>query len=109
MGRLKKPENETESDAITRRAKERIANKSTRNEKISWDRKMNNMVSLLANLTPIEEQIIELTAQKIKIYDDIQQLRTVMVADCVHPFTHLEVKDDHVICKFCEHKFSISL
>ncbi|PPD53422.1 MAG: hypothetical protein CTY12_04900 [Methylotenera sp.] len=107
MARLKKPENETENEALVRREKETIANNATRNEKVSWDRKMDNMVSLLALLQPIEEQITDLTAQKMPIIDRIQALRTDMVKECVHPYTHLVHHEDYIVCKFCDKKFTI--
>ena len=107
MARQKRPENETEEEMMIRRAKERVANKSTRNEKVSWDRKMDNMVTLLTAIDPIEEQIIELMAKKIPIYDEIQALRQIMIKECTHPITHLVHKGDHVICKFCDRKFNV--
>ena len=107
MARLKKPENETENEALIRREKETIANNATRNEKVSWDRKMDNMVSLLAQLEPIENQITDLMAQKLPIIDKIQSLRNDMVRECVHPFTHLVHHDDYVVCKFCNKKSAI--
>lgn len=107
MARLKKPENETEDEALVRREKETIANNATRNEKVSWDRKMDNMVSLLALLQPIEDQITDLTAQKMPIIDRIQELRKDMVKECVHPYTHLVHHDDYIVCKFCDRKFTL--
>ena len=79
MARRKIPEGETPEEAIERQTKEAIANNANRSEKTSWNRKMDNMVSLMAKLMPIEEQIIELQAQKNPIFDDIQKLRNTMV------------------------------
>jgi hypothetical protein len=107
MARLRKPENETTDEAEVRRVKETIANKATRNEKVAWDRKMDNMVTLLAKLQPIEDQIADLLTLKMPIIDDVQALRTLMVNDCVHPFTHLVEHDDHIVCKFCNRKFNV--
>jgi hypothetical protein len=107
MSRVKKPENETLEELRIRKAKETISGAKTRNEDVSFTRKMNSMVKLLSQLTPIEEQLTELMAQKMPIMDEIQVLRATMVADCIHPITHLVVKDNYVICKFCERKFSI--
>jgi hypothetical protein len=108
MPRLKKPEDETQAEATIRKIKESIANAATRNEKVSFDRKMNNMVSFLAELQPIEDEITALIAQKMPIMDNIQNLRMEMLKDCVHPITHLVVKDNYAVCKFCERKFSIA-
>lgn len=107
MARLRKPEDETQDEAEIRRTKEIVSNKATRNEKVAWDRKMNNMVSLLAELTPIEEQLLGLITAKTKLVENIQELRGEMVLDCVHPFTHLVFHDDHVVCKFCDRKFKV--
>ena len=101
MARKKNPENETEEQAYQRKVLETIANASGRSEKTSWNRKMDNMVNLISRLRPIEEQIIDLNAQKTPILDEISQLRAVMVAECVHPFEQLVYKDDHAECKFC--------
>ena len=107
MARVKKPENETPEEAIIRHAKEQVANSATRNEKVSWDRKMDNMVKLLTDLQPIEDQILDLQAKKMPIIDSVQALRTEMVQSCVHPFTHQVYHDDHIVCKFCERKFNV--
>ena len=100
MSRRKKPENETEADAKQRKLFESIANFSDRSEKTSWNRKLENMVKLLAKLRPIEDQIIELQSQKMPIFDDVQVLRETMVKECIHPYQYLVQVDDHVLCKF---------
>lgn len=109
MARRKKPDGETQDQAEVRRILETIADTATRSEKVSWDRKMDNMVSLLAKLRPIEEQILDLLAQKGPLLDDVQILRKEMVKECVHPYTHLTYNDDDgtIVCKFCERKFAI--
>jgi len=107
VARLKKPENETPDEAEIRRVKETIANAATRNEKVSWDRKMDNMVTLLSTLQPIEDEIADLMAKKMPIIDNVQILRNQMVLDCVHPYTHLVTHEDHVVCKFCNRKFNV--
>ena len=77
-------------------------------EKVSWDRKMDNMVSLLAKLKPIEDGIIDLMAKKMPIIDEITALRREMVKECVHPFTHLQRQTDgSVQCKFCSRSFKV--
>ncbi len=107
MARRKKPEDETTVEERERRIKEAIANASTRSEKTSWNRKMDNMVKLLAKLRPIEEQVLELQSLKMPIFDEVQILREVMVKECVHPYQHLVLKDDHVLCKFCNKRIRI--
>lgn len=106
MARRKTPQNETTEQKQERQVKEIIANGPNRSEKVSWNRKMDNMVKLMTQLTPIEEQIIALQAQKMPIFDEIQALRETMVTECIHPYEYLVVEDDHVRCKFCGKKIS---
>lgn len=77
-----------------------------KNERQAWDRKMNNIVKWLAELRPIEEEIEDLMAKKVPIFDKIQNLREEMVAECIHPLNHLIHMGDHVKCKFCETRIS---
>jgi hypothetical protein len=107
MARRKAPENETAEQQHDRRIKEFVSNAANRSEKTSWNRKMDNMVKLMSNLRPIEEKIVELQAQKIPIFDEIQQLRQTMVQECVHPYEYLVVHDDYIVCKFCDKKIRI--
>ncbi len=107
MARRNKPEEETPAETNERRVREEISNAANRSEKTSWNRKMDNMVKLLAALCPIEEQIIELQAKKIPLFDEIQVLRTQMVNECIHSFENLVVEPTHVRCKFCDKKLSL--
>ncbi len=107
MARRKKPENETERQEQERRIFEQISNHADRSAKTSWNRKMDNMVALLAKLQPIETRILELQAKKMPIFDEVQVLREVMVKECVHPYPQLVLRDDHVECKFCNKKVRI--
>lgn len=106
MARRKTPDNETPEQKEERLVKEAVSNAANRSEKVSWNRKMDNMVKLMSQLSPIEEEIIELQAKKIPIYDAIQELRQTMVNECVHPYEYLVDKDDHLLCKFCGKKIS---
>lgn len=105
MARRKKPEGETAEQADARRKLELVADTATRSEKVSWDRKMDNMVTLIASLRPIEDKILDLMSEKMPIIDQIAALRREMVRDCVHPYTHLVLEGDVTICKFCNKKF----
>lgn len=120
MSRRKKPEETTEA-THTRRIKDTIANAANRSEKTSWNRKMDNMVKLLAALSPIEQQIIDLQAKKIPLFDEIQALRLQMVNECIHPYEYLVIDQEglsltegkphepnKVRCKFCDRKLSIA-
>ena len=107
MARRKSPENETEDQRIERQHLEAVANVANRSEKTSWNRKMNNMVSLLATLRPIEEKILELIAEKQPILDQVAELRMTMVNECIHPYEYLLHEGDHVKCKFCDKNVSL--
>lgn len=107
MARRKKPEGETPEQARHRRIYESVCDHATRSEKVSWHRQMDNMVSLLAKLRPIEDKIIKLQAEKIPIMDDVAMLRARMVRDCVHPYEQLVLKEQHIQCKFCDKHFRI--
>lgn len=108
MSRRKKPDGETPEEAIVRRQNESVADHAERSEKVAWDRKMDNMVSLLAKLKPIEDRIIDLIAEKTPLMDQIADLRRDMVRDCVHPYTNLLNKPDGtILCKFCNKTFKL--
>lgn len=107
MARRKKPENETAHEKEQRQLFESIANNANRSEKTSWNRKLENMVKLIAKLRPIERQLIALMEQKLPILDDIQALRQTMVKECVHPYEYLVQTDDGVLCKFCNKRIAI--
>lgn len=105
---MKKPEGETPEQAEIRRVMETIAGAATRNEKVSWNRKMDNMMKLVEEIRPLEDEITSLIAKKQPLMDDIAQLRQTMVQECVHPFENLVFKDDYVECKFCYKKFVVN-
>lgn len=107
MARQRKPENETVEESRVRQLLESIANNADRSEKTSWNRKLDNMVKLIAKMRPIEEEILKLTEQKLPVFDEIQELRLIMVKECVHPFDHLTYFEDHVRCKFCDRRISV--
>ncbi len=101
MARMKKPENETQEEAVVRQMLETIANHATRSEKTAWERKRSNMDKLVKQLRPLEDKIMEIRAKMNPIYDDIAILRNDMVEDCIHPFDMLIHQGDHIDCKFC--------
>jgi hypothetical protein len=85
-----------------------VANHVTSSDKISWQRKYNNLQTIIAQLTPLEEQIAELHSKRIPLYDEIAILRQVMVEECIHPADMLAHKGDHIECKFCMKHIIIS-
>lgn len=109
MAKRKIPENETAEDQAKRKVRETIANTADRSEKTSWNRKMDNMVKLMAQIRPIEEQILDLQAEKQPIFDEIQELRALMVKECVHPYEYLVVTGEKsATCKFCNKTIAIA-
>lgn len=108
MARKRKPENETEEEKRLRIQFETISNSANRSEKTSWNRKMDNMVNLLATLRPIEQKILEIIEkEKYPILDDIDALRKMMRKECIHPYEYLVEKDGFILCKFCDKKIGI--
>jgi len=107
MARMKKPENETTDQATVRHMLETIANHATRSEKTAWNRKRKNMESLVRQLAPLENKILELRGKMQPIYDEITESRKDMIDECIHPFDLLIHKEDHIECKFCFHKLVI--
>lgn len=103
MARRKAPSNESPEERKARRIKEEISNTANRSEKVSWNRKLDALVKLVARIRPIEEEILELHVKKMPIFDEIQELRETMVNECVHPFEYLELdaSQEFAICKFC--------
>lgn len=112
MSRRKQPTNETPEQIFIRQKLEVISNIATRNERISWDRKMENMIKLLAKIQPIEAKITELILEKQVFFDEVSILRAEMVKDCVHPVDNLVYNTDdtlgeYIECKFCNKRFTI--
>lgn len=108
MARRRKPLNETLEQSQIRQMFETIANSATRSEKMSWERKMDNMVKILAQLSPLENKILDLMVEKQKILDEVERLRKEMVNECVHPYHMLVEKDKIIYCKFCDKRFVIN-
>ena len=107
MARRKTPPNETPAEKIERQLKEKVANTPTRADKVSWNRKRTNLEAFYDKIRPIEDRILDLTAQKQPIFDDMQAIREVMVDECIHPYDYLAVVDGHVMCKFCNRKLKL--
>lgn len=108
MAKKKRPENETMDEATQRQILEQVANFATRSEKTSWNRKMDNMVKLLAELHPIEEKILKIILEeKQPLMDAVNELRGTMVKECIHPYDQLVLHDDYIECKFCGRKLNI--
>ena len=104
MARQRKVENETEEQAETRRLLERVANTANRSDKVSWNRKMDNMTKLISLVNGLQERIQALELEKEPYLDEIAELRNTMVNECIHPFDQLVYNGDYVLCKFCNKK-----
>ena len=108
MAKKRKPENETEEEKRLRLQFEAISNNANRSEKTSWNRKMDNMVNLMASLRPIEQKILDIwEKEKNPIMDNIHELRKTMINECIHPYEYLVEKDGVIICKFCERRIGL--
>lgn len=87
---------------------EQIANLSTRSEKTSWNRKLENMVKLMTQVAIIEEKVLQIISnEKQPILDEVNQLRLTMINECIHPLEQLVDKGDYIICRFCEKKLNV--
>lgn len=90
-----------------------IADRTKRADKLAWNRRMDTMISLLAEVRPIEEQLTDLQVARREIHDRIAAHRKQMVVDCIHPVdqlvAHADHRGDYVECKFCGIKFTAPL
>lgn len=93
----------TEQDPVI----EAITSRVPANELTSWKRMMRKMGTLIDDIRPIEDAILLLTAQKMPIFDKIQELRMEMIKICVHPKEHLVVQNRSVLCKFCDRRLQV--
>lgn len=78
-----------------------------KNEKLAWKRKVKKMTGLIADVSVVEQQILELIADKQPTLDAIAMLRAEMTKECIHPKDHLVHLTNYLLCKFCENKISI--
>lgn len=80
------------------------------NEKIAWKRRHKNLTNKIrTDITPIEEEIMQLSMKKWELMDAIEESRQELVKSCVHPREFLVLKDDHVLCKFCQAKIKVNV
>lgn len=84
---------------------------TSKNEKISWKRKRKNIQNLVAELDPLETEILSLMTRKSTIIDKITQIRSTMVAECIHPVDELVESADgsYMTCKFCDRAIGVVL
>lgn len=84
-----------------------VANFRDKNEKASWLRKKKNLENLVADIAPIENEILRLTNEKARLMDEMGEIRKTMVVDCIHPQDYLIHYGVYIKCRFCENKVSI--
>ena len=84
-----------------------VANFRDKNEKASWLRKKKNLETLVAELEPLETEIMRIQLAKTVILDEINTIRHTMVIDCIHPQDYLIHYDTYIKCRFCESNISI--
>ena len=87
---------------------ELIASLPNKSETRSWERKAVAMAKLLEQLQPIEEKMLEIVAQRQPLVDEIEELRTVMTQECIHPIEHLVEHGNHIECKFCMRRLVVT-
>ena len=86
---------------------EAVSKDADKNMRLAWRRKEKKMEELLENLEPLNQESLDLMSRKQPILDEITELRTKMVHECVHPTKLLVHKGTHIMCKFCNKKLSI--
>jgi DNA-binding protein H-NS len=88
----------------------KVIHKNTdKNEKLAWVRKRKRLEEVVQKeLQPIEDQIIDLINKKQPVIQEINDLRKVMIKDCVHPEDYLVHHGAHIECKFCDRKIYIN-
>lgn len=87
---------------------EGLDNSIHKNEKLSWKRKQKVIEKLVADLEPLEDEILKLMAKKAKMVDKITATRTQMVQECIHPTSSLVgTEDETLFCKFCNRELNV--
>jgi hypothetical protein len=88
----------------------KIVNHASKNDRVAWNRKRKKLATMIEdNITPLEDQILQLTMQKQRHMDDLIGLRDELVVECVHPRDCLVIKDTHVFCHFCEKRLNFNV
>jgi hypothetical protein len=79
------------------------------NERVAWKRRHKNFSKkILSEVTPIEDEILELTMKKMFIMDELEEDRQNLIASCVHPKEFLRLRENHVYCIFCDTKITVN-
>lgn len=95
----------TQKDVFTK-----VVNHASKNERVAWNRKRKKLKELIdTTITPLEDQILELTMRKQVAMDDVVELRDALIVECVHPRDCLVQKEDYILCHFCEKKLKVNV
>lgn len=84
-----------------------IAKYKHKNERLSWKRKNDKMQEIIKELEPIEAEALILLTAKQEIMERIQELRKIMVKECIHPRDCLVHMGEYIACKFCNTNLSL--
>jgi len=76
---------------------------------LSWRRKKEKIEKMVEEvIQPIEDEILALILKKQPLMDELLELRTAMVATCIHPEDLLvEDEDGTLFCNFCNKRLRI--
>lgn len=85
-----------------------ILKESDKNVRLAWIRKNKKLAEIIAELQPIQDEILRLQAETKPLLQDIEELRQIMVRDCPHLEEYLIHHGKHIQCKFCETKIGIN-
>lgn len=84
-----------------------VSDHATQSETLSWQRKYKNLSKFMEQLTPIEEELLRLHAEKNSLIDCVAETRNTMTDNCIHPKDLLVMHEGHIVCKFCERTFAV--
>lgn len=84
--------------------------KTDPNSRVAFQRRLTNLEAYITNdINPIEQQILELRAKLIPLYDAVHMLRDEARAHCTHtPEQLVKQEDGSIKCKFCETIFHVN-
>lgn len=87
---------------------EYISKMKHKNERLAWKRKYDKLQRIISEkIEPIQERFMALQEERQIVLSEIDELRAIMVKECVHPKDMLVHKGTHVLCKFCNVNLSL--
>ncbi len=84
--------------------------KTDANSRVAFQRRLTNLETYITNdVNPIEQQILELKAKLLPLYDGVKMLREEAQSHCIHaPENLIKQEDGSIKCKFCETVFHVN-